>query len=646
MKGEFTDMNNEDHGKKRREWVKNAIIIFLIIMLLLTFFSNTIMNYSLPEVSAKYVSSGTLSEQIRGSGTVEASQSYEVKIDETRKIASVDVKVGDEIKKGDTLYTLEDSESAELDTAREELKTEQSALDGLEIAYKKALLKIDADYSKDELAIANQEEDIKLAKEDLENLADYQEQYEKAKLVTKDCQSAVDDLNDQITALTSEDYASMGTSYYNQITTAKNNLEKAEKDKTASEEKVKEYESLISADGDQEKITALRKNIESKKLEISQAQMDYTMLDPGDEQTSELLKKIDTLELELKQLNDDYNTALSKSSVYDQNKLYLTSAKKGLSDNTQKYDSAKKKLDTILSDIKADLKGSLNTAESRLEEAKAKEEELSKKAGKTVEEAEKDIRDKERALETAKLDLEAKKRTDAQAAGESALDLQEQLDKIADQKDKIADCEEKIKKLEDKSIGAKITAQVGGKITSLALVAGEEAAQGSTVAVIEMSEKGYTLEMPVTVNQAKKVKIGDEAEIQYFWYGDASAVLRSITTDEKNPAKNKILKFEIKGDVTPGQNLQLAMGSKGQQYDVIVPNSAIREDNNGKFVLSVVAKSSPLGNRYIAERVDVEVLASDDTSSAVSGGLFGGEFIITASTKPVEPGNQVRLVDN
>ncbi len=90
--------------------------------------------------------------------------------------------------------------------------------------------------------------------------------------------------------------------------------------------------------------------------------------------------------------------------------------------------------------------------------------------------------------------------------------------------------------------------------------------------------------MTVTTEQAKKVKIGDEAEIQYFWYGDASATLQSIATDSQNPSKNKILKFAVKGDVTPGQSLQLAMGSKGQNYEVIVPNSAIREDNNGKFV--------------------------------------------------------------
>ena len=64
----------EEQKVKKREWVKTAAIIFLTIMLLLTFFSNTILNRSLPEVSAQYVSSGTINAKIRGSGTVTANQ--------------------------------------------------------------------------------------------------------------------------------------------------------------------------------------------------------------------------------------------------------------------------------------------------------------------------------------------------------------------------------------------------------------------------------------------------------------------------------------------------------------------------------------------------------------------------------------------
>ena len=70
----------------------------------------------------------------------------------------------------------------------------------------------------------------------------------------------------------------------------------------------------------------------------------------------------------------------------------------------------------------------------------------------------------------------------------------------------------------------------------------------------------------------------------------------------------------------------------------------MRSDNNGSFVLLVTSKSSPLGNRYTATRVSVNVLASDDTSTAVTG-LSAGDFVLTTSSKPVSSGMQVRLAD-
>ena len=81
------------------------------------------------------------------------------------------------------------------------------------------------------------------------------------------------------------------------------------------------------------------------------------------------------------------------------------------------------------------------------------------------------------------------------------------------------------------------------------------------------------------------------------------------------------------------------------RYDSVLPNSAIREDNDGKFVLVVESKKTPLNMRYTAKRVDIEVLASDDTQSAVSG-LYGSEFVITNSTVPIADKQQVRLAEN
>lgn len=124
--------NNEEKGSKKRDIIKNVAIIFLAVMLLLTFFSNTIMNYSLAQVSTESVESGTIKAQVRGKGTVELVDPYNVIIDETRTIASVRVKEGQEIKEGDVIYELSGIESDELATAKKELKTaEQSFLTDL-----------------------------------------------------------------------------------------------------------------------------------------------------------------------------------------------------------------------------------------------------------------------------------------------------------------------------------------------------------------------------------------------------------------------------------------------------------------------------------------------------------------------------------
>ena len=76
-----------------------------------------------------------------------------------------------------------------------------------------------------------------------------------------------------------------------------------------------------------------------------------------------------------------------------------------------------------------------------------------------------------------------------------------------------------------------------------------------------------------------------------------------------------------------------------------MPNSAIKEDKNGKFILVIKEKSSPLGNRYIATRVGVEILSSDDSKTAVKGAIEGGEYVITTANKMVNVGDYVRLSD-
>ncbi len=230
-------------------------------------------------------------------------------------------------------------------------------------------------------------------------------------------------------------------------------------------------------------------------------------------------------------------------------------------------------------------------------------------------------------------------------AGE--LNLDSQNAEIARAREKVNEKKEQITKLEEEQNNPVVTAPVSGKITSLSYAAGETTKPGENAAVIQVAGKGFSLSISVTNEQAKKVSPGDVAELQNSWYyNDMQITLTAIKPDTSNPSQNKLLVFDVTGeDVTAGQSLSISVGQKSANYDLIVPNSAIREDKNGKFILIVESKSSPLGNRYFATRVDVEALASDDTQTAISGALYGYEYVITTATKPVEAGKQVRLTD-
>lgn len=186
----------------RRDWVKNAIIAFLAVLLVLTFFSNTIMNYSLPEVAAQYPQSTTLTTKIRGTGTVEAAQSYNVTIQETRTVATVNVKKGDTIAAGDTLLTLDATESQELQDAR-------SNLASLQLEYEKMQLPKSEDgaatqaltLSQAQAAVSRAETDLANARQYESDLKWYQDQVNSAQSAVNSATQKQESAENQAAAL-------------------------------------------------------------------------------------------------------------------------------------------------------------------------------------------------------------------------------------------------------------------------------------------------------------------------------------------------------------------------------------------------------------------------------------------------------------
>lgn len=488
----------KENTKGKREWVKTAAIVFLSILLVLTFFSNTIMNYSLPEVAAQYITSGTITEKVRGTGTVECGDLYNVKITESRKVTGVEVRVGDTVAAGDIICYLEDKESEELKAARAELEVAQQA-------YNTALLA--GGMSVETMQNAGSPEST--------------------------------------------------SSYRKQL--------------IAAQQKVEDLEAAIEAQ--EEAYNTAKAAKEAADTDLLQKQNDLANLDNW--------------------LNHQYSVSSGNANaIAELNKqrtaaeqLYLEAQRVANEAAMEfaKYESAKAELEADLAEAEAEV---------------------------------------------------------TELAGEISIAVN-----LGNLKDAVNEAKAKVEDLESQAIGATVTAEVAGTITSLSVMSGEYTSPDTPVAVIQPEGKGFTLSFSVTAEQAKRISVGDPAElVNSWWYEDITATVASIKPDPANPAKQRLVTFNLTGDLIEGQSLSLQVGGQSQNYDMIVPNSAIREDNNGKFILVVEPKSSPLGTRYYAVRYDVQVLASDDTQSAISG-AYGNEYVITTSTKPIEAGQLVRLPD-
>jgi len=521
-----------DTEVKKRAWVKNVAIIFLAVMLFLTFFSQTIMNRSLPEVAAQYTTSGSITARIRGSGQVVANETFEVKITGLpRTVSEVPVRLGDNVEIGDMLIRFTGTGTENLDAAEADLRRLERELEELQL---------ELSLSDGRVAAANR------AVQAARNYRD-------------DAQRRLNEINFNQAA-----YNSAQT----ENTRAQNALTTAQAAATA-----REYEL----------------NVAQAELDALEAAEDAI---PG---------SVDIIALE----------AARKKAIDAQKAYSLANA-------------------TLSSAI-----GVANAAATAFAAQSANRD--------AFQSATTSLRDAQLSLDNANAELTAAQQSANVNNSLDAIRLREKRREIDDQRAVIAE-------LRETAGSTSITSLVGGIVTSVDIQPGNQAVSDAVLMVIEVVDRGYSISFTVTVAQASRVNIGDQADVDRGWYWrpgeEIRATLINIRNSPQNPMAERILRFNITGDVRSGDQLNLVLAQRSENYNIIVPNSAIRTDTNGDFVLVVVPRTSPLGNRYIATRADVNILARDDTHTAVTGALTGWDFVITTSSAPINPGMQVRLADN
>lgn len=531
--------------KKNRTWVIKLAAVFFVILLLLTFFSNTIMNYSLPQVATQTIQSGTITSKVRGSGTVTTANPYNVTVSSERKIKIVNVKEGDSVEQGALLVMFEDTDSSDLTQAKktlEQAKTEYQKYIVANELSNEVVQRVESGQSGDFSGYKTRLEQAK------QSVDAYQAQVDSYTSSTKKLQAQLDALQNT-TADTSAEQSALDV--------ANQELQAAQADQTTAENTVnslQEQYSLYQEAGND--VSGVAASLAAAKNTLMNAQ-----------------NRVTNAQLAV----DKAQAALTAKQDNSQNKPEIS------------------KIQTQLNSENA----ILSEATDNLTKAQS---------------------------DHGKIMTEMNSEAELAALYSAISDAQSALDKLT------ADG------------GNKITAPVSGVVSNITITKGQTVAAEETLMTITGKDNGYTATITVTSEQAKRVKTGDTADINESWYySDIAATVTAIRNDKENPGKSKLIDLKVTGDVTEGTTLNFAIGDKSKTYDMIVPNGAVREDNNGKFILIIREKSSPLGNRYFAKRIDVDVTASDDVNSAVTGELEGYEYVITTSTKAIKAGDQVRL---
>lgn len=601
-------MENVETIKKsgKRKWVITAAVVFLVIIALLTFFSNTIMNYSLTKVSAQWPQWGTISVSNRASGTIEAVKTVDIKAFDSRKVEQVFAYDYSEVTEGDILLTFEPiTQSDELDALKNELED-------IELQrYYDSLMPVHApDYTSYEDMIESAQDELTAAKTALSNA-------QNKSTIVSTAQTTVNTSSALIIQLESEIEA---------LSTMKATLEQE-----LSEIQFEWDEAVAALEQEREDAVADKEQERDEALEILQAdlvtaQAALDAVPEGDDDSAEQAE-VDRLTQEIATTTTDYEEEIDSINAQYQSQIDTLNAQYQPLIDQQNTDITR--TDSQLSSKST----KMVTEQTKLAEAEATL--IEAEMYPTVTDAEKAVSRAEKSLKQAKTALSDQKQLDW-IESEKAKKQKAEADKyLQDLKDKIAALEQNMSITE-------IRAPISGQLTGFSVIPGQELMKDEILGAIIDLRGGYQADFIYSTEQARRMYIG--MQLNANSYQADRVIVTRILPNPSDPRNSRIVSTSVEGEyVWVGGTIDVTFDDYNQSYECKVPNSAIHEDSSGKFVYILTTKSGPLGERHIASKVSVEVLATDGRNSALDPAAIQGSQIITRTEKPIENGDQVRL---
>ena len=591
-------------GSARRAKVIKAMIAFIVLLAILTFFSNTIMNLTIPKVMGAYASRGNLSYSNSARGTITVENQTEVKGLDGRTVDQVLVSNYDSVAKGDTILTLKSvEESEDLQTKKDRLKQ----------------LEREADYEARSPSNSN-------------DFTTYYDAINAAKATLSDAEDTLDMV-------------------YN-----KSSVE-AENKKIIDNESAKAVSLEASVSAAAKTVEDIKKDIDALDAAIEPLRSEievYIALGtptPTPVQAREETEPTAPAETEPSASSED-GVVSTPTPIPTATPVPVLDSD-GLDPNSPTYEMEKLLLRiSQLEEQKEALESQIAAAQQRLDEASAKLAECQVK----IQAAKDKIASlatlpseavAENAVNTARNAVNSAQKSLNDALTQAGITEDKLRDTAEDREEEIKKLKKEIDDLEKQAKVTEITAPASGYIYNISVSSGDTLTSKMIITyILPETDRVCSVSFKFTSQAAQNIWVGMSLDVTSGFI--EGCTVTGIKPDPDNPRGYKIVKCMVDGnDAWPGEEITVNAGKGNDNYKCVVPSSAVSEDNNGSFIYVIVGSSTPLGDKYTVKRVDVTVEATDGAASAIKGeGLDKYDvMIVVRAEKPLEDGQRVRLED-
>lgn len=605
-------MKKHENTKSSRRWVIRAMVTFLVVLALLTFFSNTIMNATIPLVVTANAMRGNLSYTNTATGTLQSDDQVEVKGLDGRTVSEVHFTNYDTVEEGDVIITLVPVEDMS------DLTTLETELLGLQRQQEYAeRTPHHNDFTSQNQAVRTAQQALADAQANLNSATTRDQTIAAAQQVLNANQAAVNALTSQVASAsaTVESINAMigacqariaiidGTAPTSTtimyappaMLPSKNDPEGGDTTAPADPDTQSGGDTGTTTDtGAAAGAGETSATTTSPTTPTTPTTPSTTVTVPTVNPNASRQEMVDQIAQLQVQLIDAQNRLAGYSAQLAAAQAAVTAAQTAIT-TAEALPSTYAATDAV-----ADAQAALTAAQTALSDAQIN-------------------------------------------AGIAADQL---ADAAEDRERQIADLEAKIEKTRARLTQTEIVAPASGYLYNLSVAAGDKLVGETVIFTIVPEDSSYSVSFTFPTNVVQSYQVGQEFSASNYYYID-KIVITNIKPDPNNPRDNRIVKCAVYTSfpVYPGESITVTADKGNATYDHVVASSAISEDNSGYFVFVVDQSSGPLGDRYTVRRVSVTVQATSGAFSAISGEGLDGVMVVTRSEEPLHNGDRVRLED-